>query len=252
MSFHGLPCWFELMARDLDAAQAFYTDVLGWAWGADARAGFDYRLARSAEALVAGLMPVAICPEGTPISWMPYFAVDDCDATTELAEMIGGFVWKSPADIPGTGRFAVLADPAGAVFGILAPLPMDLPPASGAWNPARAGHGAALDLCHPLPETALRFYNRLFGWSAASGPQETLTLLVRDGRGIGRITGLGAAPLPNWHCGFAVPDLAASAARAEALGATAIRLPAHDPRAATAVIVRDPQGAWFDLSAPKP
>lgn len=60
-----------------------------------------------------------------PPHWMPYFRVDDCDATTKLAAALGGSAKVPPMDIANVGRFAVLADPLGAHFSVitLAPMP---------------------------------------------------------------------------------------------------------------------------------
>jgi predicted enzyme related to lactoylglutathione lyase len=50
---------------------------------------------------------------------MPYFAVADCEAAVARAGEGGGMVFVPPMDIPGVGRFAVLADPQGAVFAVI-------------------------------------------------------------------------------------------------------------------------------------
>jgi predicted enzyme related to lactoylglutathione lyase len=55
---------------------------------------------------------------GGPPHWLPYFAVADCDATAKQAATLGARTYVPPSDIPGTGRFAVFADPQGAAFAI--------------------------------------------------------------------------------------------------------------------------------------
>ena len=56
--------------------------------------------------------------EGMPPVWGIYFAVDDTDKTVELAKANGGTVFQEPMDIE-PGRFAVIADPAGAMFNVI-------------------------------------------------------------------------------------------------------------------------------------
>jgi predicted enzyme related to lactoylglutathione lyase len=56
-----------------------------------------------------------------PSFWLPYFMVTDVDATTARATTLGGKAHFGPQDIPGTGRFAVIADPQGAAFAVFAP-----------------------------------------------------------------------------------------------------------------------------------
>ena len=51
---------------------------------------------------------------------MTIFAVADCDAAAAQAAELGGSVVAEPFDIPTVGRFAVLRDPVGAGFGVLA------------------------------------------------------------------------------------------------------------------------------------
>jgi uncharacterized protein len=61
-----------------------------------------------------------------PPAWVVYFAVADCDASFSQAQELGAAVMAPPMDIPGIGRFAILADPQGAVFAIIK---LALPPA---------------------------------------------------------------------------------------------------------------------------
>jgi predicted enzyme related to lactoylglutathione lyase len=58
-------------------------------------------------------------PPEVPSYWLPYFAVDDCDATVAQAQSGGATVFLPPMDYPGVGRFSVLADPQGAVFSVI-------------------------------------------------------------------------------------------------------------------------------------
>ncbi len=54
---------------------------------------------------------------GEPPFWSVWFAVDDCDASTERATALGASVVMPPTDMD-FGRGSVVADPQGAVFGI--------------------------------------------------------------------------------------------------------------------------------------
>jgi uncharacterized protein len=50
---------------------------------------------------------------------MVYFAVDNCDAAVAKVAELGGKVTVPPTDIP-PGVFALVTDPQGATFGVLA------------------------------------------------------------------------------------------------------------------------------------
>jgi predicted enzyme related to lactoylglutathione lyase len=62
--------------------------------------------------------------QGVPPNWMSYLSVSDCDAAAERALAAGASVIVPAQDIPNTGRFSVLQDPTGAVFAIIAFVPM--------------------------------------------------------------------------------------------------------------------------------
>ena len=136
MSHHGMPCWYELASSDTAAAQQFYAAVLGWSWTNSNTPGMEYLMASTATGMVAGMMKVE-SPE-QPVAWSFYTAVDDCDATAAKAQSLGAKLIVPPADIPGTGRFAVLIDPQGAGFAILQPLPGGQ---GGAFDQKQTGHG---------------------------------------------------------------------------------------------------------------
>ena len=59
-----------------------------------------------------------LVPPQVPSYWMPYFQVADCDASTAKAKELGAKPMVGPQDIPGTGRFAILTDPQGAMFAV--------------------------------------------------------------------------------------------------------------------------------------
>ena len=111
--------WAELSARGMDRAVAFYAAVFGW----DAREwpmpeGSPYIRFHLGESEVAGGMEMSpMVPAEVPSYWMVYFAVDDLDAAYRTALEAGAREMMGPTDFPG-GRFAILGDPQGAVFGL--------------------------------------------------------------------------------------------------------------------------------------
>ncbi|CAN5864332.1 hypothetical protein BH20GEM1_BH20GEM1_04740 [soil metagenome] len=80
--------------------------------------GMDYTMWTKGESPVGGLMelPEEVRKSGAPPHWIGYVAVPDVDATAAKARKLGGTVHHGPADIPQVGRFAVIADPQGAVL----------------------------------------------------------------------------------------------------------------------------------------
>lgn len=117
----GALTWNELTTRDVDAAIAFYGAVFGWTGREQNLGDTPYVVWERDGHMVGGLMPMIgdIWPADLPAHWMVYFAVDDCDAAADRAAALGGVVSVPPTNIP-MGRFAVLNDPQGAVFSVLA------------------------------------------------------------------------------------------------------------------------------------
>lgn len=108
--------WTELSSTDPERAKAFYPEVFGWTSETSDMGEMAYTEFKLGETSVAGMM--ASQAPGMPSYWMPYFAVVDPDRTASEAEALGGGVVVPATDFPG-GRFAILRDPQGAVFGAL-------------------------------------------------------------------------------------------------------------------------------------
>lgn len=111
--------WNELAAKDPTAALAFYQALGGFGASAMEMPTGTYHLLTSGEEQIAGIM-AAPMPEA-PHAWTPYVQVPHADATTDKAKRLGAKVIVPPTNIPGVGRFAIFADPQGAVLGVLQP-----------------------------------------------------------------------------------------------------------------------------------
>jgi len=116
----GALCWSELTTRDTKRAEAFYTALFGWTpKHAAPSAVMEYTEFHNQGKPGVGMMAMPHnMPPNVPSYWMPYFQVTDCDGSTAKAKQLGAKGMVGPQDIPGTGRFAILSDPQGAMFAI--------------------------------------------------------------------------------------------------------------------------------------
>ncbi len=120
--------WNELVCRDADAAKAFYAAVFDWTYEVDPAMDGTYTMLQLDGRAVGGLMAMdEQFPAEVPSHWMAYFAVDDADAAIARCGELGGSVIMPATDVP-VGRFAVLSDPQGATFSIIAANEFDPPP----------------------------------------------------------------------------------------------------------------------------
>ncbi len=68
---------------------------------------------------IAGAMEMSpMAPAEMPSYWMVYFDVADVDDAFKRAIDAGATEMMAPGDYPG-GRYAILSDPQGAMFGLL-------------------------------------------------------------------------------------------------------------------------------------
>jgi predicted enzyme related to lactoylglutathione lyase len=117
----GTWSWSELLTTDPDASRAFYTSVFGWqAHAQDMGDLGEYTEWLVGGRSVGGMMPKPpSVPEHVPSHWNVYFAVADTDTAVARIAELGGSVVVAPMDIE-PGRFAVVTDPTGAHFNVIA------------------------------------------------------------------------------------------------------------------------------------
>jgi predicted enzyme related to lactoylglutathione lyase len=114
--------WNELGTRDVAAAREFYGKVFGWTVEEQEMPGMGtYHVWKDGEHVRGGMMDMTgMAPDDAPPNWLVYFTVPDADAAAETTKAAGGQVVNGPIDIS-VGRMAVLADPQGAFFAVMAP-----------------------------------------------------------------------------------------------------------------------------------
>lgn len=252
MSDAGKFCWYELMTSDLPAARKFYSDVIGWTGQEAGQPHMEYWMMSSpGGAMAAGMftVPKDACEAGAKPSWIGYIAVDDVDAKAAEVKAKGGMIHRPAEDIPGIGRFAIVADPQGAAFALFKGTG-EAPPAPPPGTPGQAGwrelyvndHVAALD-----------FYGDLFGWSKADhvdmGPMGVYQIFaIGNDRIGGMMNKVPQCPAPFWNYYFNIAGSAeAGAARVKAAGGEVLMGPHEVPGGDWIIQGRDPQGAMFNL-----
>jgi len=112
-------CWSELCTSDTTKAIEFYTKLFGWTTKTSTDAPQEYTEISNQGQPVGGIMQIMKEWGNVPPTWLPYFMVANCDASVAQINQLGGATKMPPMDIPKVGRFAVVADPQGAVFQII-------------------------------------------------------------------------------------------------------------------------------------
>ncbi len=111
--------WNDLGCRDVDAAKAFYQDLLGWGSEETDMGGSAYTLFKVGDRVNGGTWDISgQLPDEIPAHWLTWFRVDNAHDAAGKATELGGSVMKEPGESP-FGVSAILSDPAGAVFAII-------------------------------------------------------------------------------------------------------------------------------------
>ncbi len=246
--------WYELMTTDPAAAEGFYRRVIGWATADAGMPDMKYTIVSAGATAIGGVMamPADARARGVPPNWTGYIGVADVDATTARVREAGGAVHHAPQDIPGVGRFAVLADPHGAVF-CLFKGQSDEPPAQlPAGTPGSVGWH---ELYTEGPDAAWAFYSALFGWTkgdaidmgemgvyqlfSAGGPAPIGGIMKRPPQ----------VPMACWLYYVNVDAIDAAMARVTECGGRTITGPMEVPGGSWIAQCVDPQGAIFAMVA---
>jgi hypothetical protein len=110
--------WVELATRDVPAAQAFYTALLGWqcerSTGSAMPEGVTYIEYAVGGTRYGGMLQMTPEWGEIPPHWGVYVLVPDVDATVARALSLGGANPVPAFDAPGVGRIALVSEPTGA------------------------------------------------------------------------------------------------------------------------------------------
>ena len=250
----GVPCWVDTWQADAAAAASFYEGVFGWECARQDGGALMCRLGGRDVAMIGQLPPEQ---SHRPAAWLHYVQVDDLDQTVARVGEAGGTTPVGPIDALDGGRIAIVADPAGAHFGI-----WQLGRHRGAELVNEAGAWSWTQLLTSDQEGAKRFYRDVFGWETEAfgdGPGP-VTLWKLPGYVGGEpeqpvprdvVAGMAAlpekAPRPHWQINFWVEDVDEAVARATGRGGH-VAVPPFDFDVFRQAVVVDPAGAAFSVS----
>ena len=247
--------WYELMTPDPEGAKAFYDGVVGWNIGEGAAEYNGYRMIGSGDGFAGGVLPLMaeMQQHGARPTWLGYINVNDVDRTVSSIEQAGGRALMPATDIANVGRIAMVADPQGAPFYVMKPLPPEgrENEPSDAFSPDKQGRCAWNELSTSDPVAARRFYGEQFGWTSDAfidmGEHGEYRFFDHRGLRLGAVTGTMDGQPPHWRYYFRVPSVSKAREAAEAKGGKIAMGPMEVPGGDHIIIGFDPQGAEFAL-----
>lgn len=237
----------ELVTPDLASVQPFYASLFGWTFQEAQSGETKYAQASLDGRPVAGLLQRPM-PSGRHPGWLTFIAAGDLGQVDAAAVQQGAKVLFAPHRFANLGQEAVLADPQGAVFAVLASTsgdPPDFLAAPGEWIWS--------SLITTDPETDAAFYKALLGYDVVTLPDSADThhlLLAAEGYARASVNPIPAShpdAHPRWISYLRVTDATAMTARVTSLGGRVLVPPRQDRQGGRLAIVADPQGALFGL-----
>jgi predicted enzyme related to lactoylglutathione lyase len=248
-SMLGRLLWYELLTTDVDAAERFYTAVVGWTTAPFEGSPQRYDMwMRAGSIPVGGVMPI---PEGMhfPPHWGMYVGVPKLEDGVAQIERLGGSALSPVIDVPTVGRMRTMKDPQGVAFSIYEPAS---PPQQPEGEP-QLGDVSWHELYTTDADAALSFYTTLFGWrpteSMDMGEMGKYHMFGRTlplGGMMNKPPAMAQAP-SHWGFYFRVTDVHAGAERIKANGGQVLNGPMEVPGGDWIVNGMDPQGAAFSL-----
>lgn len=238
----GTPCWVDYGAEDVEAAKAFYAELLDWTYEGGGEEFGGYLTALHGGRPAAGLMPM-MAPDQRP-AWTTYFASSDAAAATERITAAGGTVVAPPMAVADLGQMAIALDPEGLAFGVwqAATFPgfqVFNEPGSVVWNEAAADD----------PDAERTFYAAVFGfrYDPVDGADRYTTFATTD-RPLGGLGGAEPGAVKGWTTCFSVASADDAVATVERLGGKVVVAPQTMEFGRFAVL-EDPWGAHFSVMA---
>ncbi|HVE01777.1 MAG TPA: VOC family protein [Sphingomicrobium sp.] len=248
--------WYELMTPDPEGSKAFYDAVVGWNIGKAEEAYNGYRMIGTDGGFAGGVLPLnaEMQQHGARPTWLGYIHVTDVDQSIKSIEQAGGKALMPATDIPNVGRIAMVADPQGAPFYVMKPIPPEgrENEPSTVFSPGKDGRCSWNELSTSDPVAARRFYGEQFGWTSDEfmdmGEHGEYRFFDHHGVRLGAVSGMmNQDQHPHWRYYFRVPSVSKAKETAEAKGGKVVMGPMEVPGGDHIIIGFDPQGAEFAL-----
>jgi uncharacterized protein len=245
----GKVVWADLVTPDLATAEKFYGELFGWTFQAIRAGDSDYAVAMLEGRPIGGLMQKPIpAGEHQQSAWLTFIAVRDVDAVTRTAVAHKAKILVNSKSYSARGRQAVLSDPEGAVFAIVASSSGDSPdylaaPGEWIWSSLHAKD----------PGTEAAFYQDVFGYDVydvASDDGLEHVILSTD-----EYARVSANALPDgsprrhshWLNFVRVASATDLVARAVSMGGRVLVKPHADRHGGMVAVIADPAGAPFGV-----
>jgi uncharacterized protein len=246
--------WYELMTTDPNKAMEFYTDVIGWKTqpfeeGSSPDKAYNMWVASQGPLGGVMLLPDEAKKMGAPPHWMSNVEVGNVDEAVTQVKAKGGKVYIEPQDVPKVGRFAIIADPQGAVISIFKPAEK-----MESHDTNKHGEFRWSELVTTDHKAAFAFYSELFGWEKTGafdmGPMGEYQTFGKGGKTYGGMMTKTKEmeQMPNaWLYYVHTDDLDAAVARVKEKGGKVLNGPMEVPTGERIAQCLDPQGAAFAL-----
>lgn len=110
---------FEILGRDSEALQSYYSALFGWSFASGGLGG--YAVTDPGRSAAGAGIPggVGVMPEGYPGQVTVYVGVPDVEAALSRAESLGGQRLMGPEKVMEGVEIGQFADPEGHVIGLL-------------------------------------------------------------------------------------------------------------------------------------
>ena len=249
-SLLGRPLWYELLTTDMEAAEAFYSAVLGWTTTPFEGAEQPYDMFNRAGGIPVG--GVTNIPSGMnfPPHWEMYVGVPKLEEAVARIEQLGGAQLSDLIVVPSVGRMQTMRDPQGGVFAVYEPAADAAP---GPEAPPEPGEASWHELYTTDAAAALAFYTAVFGWKPSEpfdmGPMGTYHMFGRGwllGGMMSKTQDMAQVPTA-WTIYFRVEALEAAVGRVTANNGQLVTGPMEVPGGDRIAMCLDPQGAAFAL-----
>jgi predicted enzyme related to lactoylglutathione lyase len=237
--------WFSLLTENQYVAIDFYSDLFGWEITDSPTGGF---MAMRNGVPFAGISQIEDrVPGASESMWLAAITVADLDQSVATAKQLGATVYEEISDLPGWGRFALIADPQGAPVSLVAPVrPLGGTQGYSGWRWA--------ELWTHDTEEAEEFYTKVIGYELEDVEvgAEHYSVFALDGKRDAGLVHLEQPEIaPRWAPYVGVSDLRAILVRVWQLGGKVLREPAEITSevagAKRVALIADPTGGALFL-----